>query len=79
MEFAMTKHIISGMTLVVAVIALSACGNTTTEKALSGAAIGAASGAVISETTGGSAATGAAIGGAAGAGAGAIKGEADKR
>lgn len=46
---------------------LSACGSTTTDRAVSGGAIGAGAGALGSAVTGGSPATGAIIGGAAGA------------
>jgi osmotically inducible lipoprotein OsmB len=48
-------------------LTLGACGHTPGERALSGGAIGAGTGAVISGATGGSPWTGAAIGGAAGA------------
>ena len=52
-------------------LCLSACGNTTGDRALSGAGIGAAGGAVVGALAGNPLA-GAAIGGAVGAGAGAL-------
>ncbi len=52
---------------VVALLALSACGNTPGQRALSGGAIGAGSGAVIGAATGGNPLVGAAIGGVGGA------------
>jgi len=52
-------------------IALSACGSTTSDRALSGAAIGAGAGAVGGALLG-SPIEGALIGGAVGAGAGAL-------
>ena len=55
-----------------AVIALSACGQTQGERALSGGAMGAAGGAAVGALTGGSPMTGALIGGAAGAATGAM-------
>lgn len=55
-----------------ALLTLSACGETTGDRALSGAGIGAGVGAVGSALVGGNALTGAAIGGAVGAGAGAL-------
>ena len=54
-----------------ALVLLSACGNGTGERALSGGAIGAAGGAVVGALAG-SPAIGAAIGGAAGAATGAL-------
>lgn len=54
------------------ILALGACGDTVGERALSGGAIGAGSGAALGALTGGSAATGAILGGAAGAAAGAL-------
>jgi len=52
--------------------ALAACGNTKGERALSGGAIGAGTGAVVGGITGGSPVTGALIGGAGGAAVGAF-------
>ena len=54
------------------VVALSACGETKGQRALSGGGIGAGVGAVGSALTGGSPWTGAVIGGAAGAATGAL-------
>jgi len=68
------------MTLVLlstGLLALTACGDTTGERALSGGGIGAGVGAVGSAVTGGSAWTGAAIGGAVGAATGALTDEDD--
>ena len=53
-------------------LALSACGHSTGDRALSGGALGAAAGAGVGALTGGSALTGAVIGGAAGAATGAL-------
>lgn len=58
-------------------LALAACGNTTGERGLSGAGLGAAGGAAAGAATGGSAATGAILGGAAGAAAGVLTDEDD--
>jgi len=54
------------------VLSLGGCGYTTKDRALSGAGIGAAGGALIGGATGGSVVGGALIGGAAGAAAGAM-------
>ena len=58
--------------LLCAVMALSACGETKGERALSGGAIGAGAGAVGGAVLGGDPVTGAIIGGAVGAGTGAL-------
>lgn len=58
--------------LLCAVLALSACGETKGERALSGGAIGAGAGALGGAVMGGSPVTGALIGGAAGAATGAL-------
>lgn len=58
-----------------ALLTLAACGTTTTERALSGAGIGAAAGAAGAAVTGGDISTGALIGGAAGAATGALTDE----
>jgi hypothetical protein len=64
---------ISTLTLAfVGALGLAACGTTTTERALSGGALGAAGGAGAAAVTGGDATTGALLGGAAGAAAGAL-------
>ena len=65
------KH--TAMTLsVLSVLALGACGNSPTERGLSGAGIGAGVGAVGSTLVGGSPWTGAAIGGVVGGATGAM-------
>ena len=51
---------------------LAACGSSTTDRALSGAGIGAAGGAAVGAVTGGSPVTGAVLGGAAGAAIGGL-------
>ncbi|HET6522810.1 MAG TPA: hypothetical protein VFG47_23745 [Geminicoccaceae bacterium] len=56
---------------------LAACGETRTDRALSGAGLGAAAGAAASGVTGGNILGGAAIGGAAGAAAGGLTDEDD--
>lgn len=56
---------------------LSACGHTTSDRALSGAGIGAGVGAVGSALTGGDVLTGAVVGGAVGGAAGALTDEED--
>ena len=53
-------------------LALTACGQTTGERAVSGAGIGALGGAAVGAATGGSLLGGAAIGGVAGAATGAL-------
>lgn len=54
------------------VVLLAACGTSKTDRALSGAGIGAGIGAIGSAATGGSLGTGALIGGAVGAAGGAL-------
>lgn len=56
----------------VLVTGLAACGSTPGERALSGAGLGAAGGAVIGAATGGSVLGGALLGGAGGAAIGAL-------
>ncbi len=58
-------------------LALSACGESKTDRGLSGAAIGAGVGAAAGAVTGGSPVTGAVVGGAAGAAAGVLTDEHD--
>ncbi|MET4700049.1 osmotically inducible lipoprotein OsmB [Constrictibacter sp. MBR-5] len=53
-------------------LSLAACGNSSGERALSGAGLGAAGGALVGGLAGGSLVGGALIGGAAGAVAGAV-------
>lgn len=60
-----------GMVAAIALL-VAACGQTTTDRALSGGAIGAGVGAAGSAVTGGSPIGGAVVGGAAGAAAGAL-------
>jgi hypothetical protein len=61
----------------VALLGLAACGKSQSDRALSGAAIGAGAGAVGSTVAGGSPVAGAIIGGAAGAAGGAFTDEDD--
>lgn len=64
---------VTGFTILAAsTLLLAACGNSPTERGLSGAGIGAGVGAVGSTLVGGSPWTGAAIGGAVGGAAGAL-------
>ncbi len=56
---------------------LAACGNSRTDRTLSGAGIGAAGGAVFGAATGGNPWTGAILGGAVGAAAGGLTDEDD--
>jgi osmotically inducible lipoprotein OsmB len=60
------------MVALVSSLALSGCGNTRGERALSGAGVGAGVGALGGAVAGGSATTGALVGGAVGAGVGAL-------
>lgn len=60
------------VTSMIFVAMLSACGQSTGDRALSGGAIGAGAGALGGALVGGSGTTGALIGGAAGAAAGAL-------
>lgn len=61
----------------VLVVGLAACGQSRLDRGLSGAGIGAATGAVGSAVTGGSAAEGAIIGGVAGGAIGALTDDRD--
>lgn len=72
-----TKKILAATTCGSLLMATAACGNTTSDRALSGGALGAGVGAVGSSLAGGSAVTGALVGGAVGAGAGALTDERD--
>ena len=58
-------------------VAVAACGNTKTDRALSGGAIGAGAGAIGGAVLGGSPATGAVLGGAVGAATGGLTKEKD--
>lgn len=53
-------------------LALGACGYSTGDRAVSGGAIGAGTGAVLGAVTGGNPVTGAVVGGAVGAATGAL-------
>jgi osmotically inducible lipoprotein OsmB len=55
-----------------ALLLLAACGSSTSDRALSGGALGAGAGAATGAVTGGSALGGALLGGAAGAATGAL-------
>ena len=65
------------LTAVALVTLLTACGHTTGDRALSGGAIGAGTGAVGSAVLGSDPVTGAVVGGAVGAAAGAMTDEDD--
>ena len=71
------KNVFFACLLATTAISLSACGNTTGERALSGGGIGAGAGAATAAATGGSIAGGALLGGAAGAAVGAATDEDD--
>jgi len=58
--------------LAAGMLALAACGTNTTDRALSGGAIGAGGGALLGGVTGLGAGTGALLGGAAGAATGGL-------
>jgi Ca2+/Na+ antiporter len=58
--------------LALAALTLAACGNTTGDRALSGAAIGAGAGLAVGAVTGATLLEGAVVGGALGAAAGAL-------
>jgi hypothetical protein len=62
--------------LALAALTLAGCGNTTGDRALSGAAIGAGAGLAVGAVTGATLLEGAVVGGALGAAAGALT---DKR
>lgn len=65
------------ITAIIALILLTACGSSTSDRALSGGAIGAGAGALGGAVMGGSPVTGAVIGGAVGAAAGGLTKEED--
>ncbi|MCE3233403.1 MAG: uncharacterized protein K0R98_1660 [Rickettsiaceae bacterium] len=71
------RYLHKGIVALGALAALTACGSTTQDRALSGGAIGAGVGAVGSAVTGGNPLTGAVIGGAVGAAAGGLTKEKD--
>jgi osmotically inducible lipoprotein OsmB len=66
------KHLKNTVAVVTALAFLTACGESTSDRALSGGAIGAGAGAVGGAVLGGSPVTGAIIGGAVGAAAGGL-------
>ena len=63
------------MAVLTAVALLSACGNNSSDRAISGAGLGAAAGAVGGAVVGGSVAGGALVGGLVGAAAGGLTNE----
>jgi len=63
--------LVPATSLLLATLALAACGQSTGDRAISGGLIGAGAGAAVSGLTGGSLGTGALIGGAVGAAGGA--------
>jgi len=71
-----TKRI-TALCALLATLGLAACGSTTGDRALSGAGIGAGTGALGGALIGGNPLTGAVIGGAVGAAAGALTDEDD--
>ena len=66
------RRTLLALPLSLAVLGLAGCGTTTSQRALSGAGIGAATGAVGAAATGGDVGTGTVLGGAVGAAAGAL-------
>lgn len=68
----MKKNLTPLAALACSAILLAACGESKTDRALSGGALGAGAGALGGALVGGSATTGAVIGGAAGAATGAL-------
>lgn len=71
------RKIQKSLVIVSALALLAACGETTSDRALSGAGIGAGVGAVTGAVVGGSPVTGAVVGGAVGAAAGGLTKERD--
>jgi hypothetical protein len=65
------------ISIIIGLLAIAACGHDKTDRAITGAGIGAGVGAVGSAVTGGDVATGAVVGGAVGAAAGAVTDEND--
>lgn len=70
-------HIGKTIAIGVSLVALVACGHSTSDRALSGAGIGAGVGAVGGAVAGADPVTGAVVGGAVGAAAGALTDERD--
>ena len=66
------RHIKSATVMITALTLLSACGESTGDRALSGGAIGAGVGAVGGAVLGGDPVTGAVVGGAVGAATGGL-------
>ena len=66
------KHVRNTVTIITTLAFLTACGDTTGDRALSGGAIGAGAGAVGGAVLGGSPVTGAIVGGAVGAATGGL-------
>ena len=66
------KHLKNTVAVITTLAFLTACGESTSDRALSGGAIGAGAGAVGGAVLGGSPVTGAIIGGAVGAAAGGL-------
>lgn len=64
--------ILSTTTILAAALMVSACGHSKSDRAISGAGIGAAAGGVGSAVLGGDPVTGAVVGGAVGAAGGAL-------
>jgi osmotically inducible lipoprotein OsmB len=67
-----SRAIATGLLLSCLTLGLAACGQTTSDRALSGGLLGAGAGAAVSAVTGGGLATGALVGGALGAAGGAV-------
>lgn len=70
-------NLVRSAVFVLAALGLAACGSSTSDRAISGGAIGAGAGAAAGAVTGGNPITGAIIGGAGGAAAGAVTDEED--
>lgn len=70
-----TKFIV--LPLALGALLVAGCGDTRTERALSGGGIGAATGAAAGAVTGGSVGAGAVVGGAVGAATGALTDRSD--
>jgi osmotically inducible lipoprotein OsmB len=68
---------LSGLMLGAGLLLLAACGSSTSDRAMSGGAIGAGAGAAVGAVTGTSVLGGAVLGGAAGAATGAVTDEDD--
>ncbi|MEO0681074.1 MAG: hypothetical protein AAF192_11740 [Pseudomonadota bacterium] len=66
------RRVIFGAAALVAALAVAGCGNSRSDRALSGAGIGAGIGAAGAVITGGDLLTGAVVGGAVGAATGAV-------